>query len=126
MGKSREIADYQEATYTPTVTAGSGTITAYTASGRYIKQGKHIHVQILVSISNNGTGAGLIQVTLPFAVANNSQAPVGCGREDAVTGKMLQVRGIANTSNATVYTYDNVYPGDAGHSLLLSMDYISA
>ena len=45
-------------TYTPVVWSLTGTITAYTATGRYKKSGGYLKFEISVTITNNGTGAG--------------------------------------------------------------------
>jgi len=61
-------------TYTPTVTSSSGTITTVGAvSGRYKKLGRTLHINAAATITTNGTGAGLLQITIPsgmFAAAN--------------------------------------------------------
>jgi hypothetical protein len=52
-------------TYTPTVTSQTGTITAYTATGRYKQIGKTIVLETDVVITTVGTAAGQMIVTLP-------------------------------------------------------------
>lgn len=126
MGKSRELSSYDEGTYTPTVTAQSGSLTTVSATGRWLRIGDLIHLQVYITITTNGTGSGYINVTLPFATANNGTPAVGSGREDISTGKQLQVRASPNSSDAVVFTYDNLYPGGSGYGLALSLSYIKA
>ena len=126
MGKSRELSSYDEGTYTPTVTSQSGSITSYAATGRWLRIGDLVQVQIYITIANNGTGSGYIDVTLPFTAADNGTPALGCGREDLSVGKQLQMRASPNTSNAVVFTYDNLYPAANGYGLALSMSYIKA
>ena len=56
--------------YTPTATAGSGAITSYTASGSSYQIGKVVFVRFTVTITNQGTGAGELIVTLPATAAS--------------------------------------------------------
>ena len=59
-------------TYTPTVTAGTGTITSSSVQGfRYLKIGKMVHVNGRVNVLNKGTGGGALIVTLPFTAASS-------------------------------------------------------
>ena len=107
--------------YTPVVMAASGTFTTVSATGRYRIIGKLVFIQITVTITTNGTAAGDVIATLPFASVNvASAAHVLAGRANAVSGKMLQ--GIINTNSGTVaiFNYDNTYPGASGETLVLS------
>lgn len=74
--------------YTPTVTPATGSITSYTATCRYQQIGKTVHATFTVSITNAGTGAGALTVTLPVAAAGG--AFVGAGREYNNTGDAAQ------------------------------------
>jgi hypothetical protein len=99
---------YEEGSYTPTVAATSGTLTSYTAVAEYTRVGRLITFVTNVTITNAGTGAGALTVSLPFT-ANGSYAFNGAGRENALTGFILQgyisaggtVVNIVNYSNAT-------------------------
>lgn len=126
MGKARELSSYDEGTYTPTVTAQTGSITTVSATGRWLRIGDLIQLQVYINITTNGTGAGSLRFTMPFTAADNGTSAVGCGREDVSTGKQLQVRASPNTSLAEVFTYDNLYPGGSGYGLTLAMTYIKA
>lgn len=92
--------------YTPTLTAASGTFTSATVTGRYIRVGKLVVVQQSVAVTTNGTAAGEARVTLPFTASSNIN--VGAGREVNVTGSMLQ--GEVNTTYIGWRNYDNSYP----------------
>lgn len=81
-----DIADGPWIAYTPTITAGSGTFTTVSATGRYKIVGtKTIHTQIDVTITAIGTAGGNIVATLPFTAAAFNFA--GSAREHATTGK---------------------------------------
>ncbi|WP_395326947.1 hypothetical protein WBP06_09535 [Novosphingobium sp. BL-8H] len=117
------LDDYEEGTWTPTVTSGSGTITTYVAAGYYTKIGRQVHASMVIDITTNGTGAGSINITLPFTSAGGAMKWAGSGRENAVTGSMLQVKIDGGSSSATVFTYNNAYPGASGAQLVLSISY---
>ena len=93
--------------FTTVVTAGTGSITSYTENAKYIRIGKICILRFQIIITNAGTGAGFLSISLPFTVKNNAGTPVGAGREDALTGKMLQIQSIINSTSARIYNYDN-------------------
>ena len=73
--------------YTPTVTASSGSITTYSASGWYSQSGKTIVVQGRVVITTVGTAAGTTIVTLPVTAQTRTNAEwVGSALEGQSTG----------------------------------------
>jgi hypothetical protein len=73
-----------------------------------------------VTITTVGTAAGLLTMTLPFAVPAGT-AFIGNGREDASTGNLLQVKATGTT--ASVGTYNNAFPGGNGMHLIMSGRY---
>ena len=111
--------------YVPTITAGVGTFTTVSATGRYRQIGKTVNFKLQIVITTNGTAATSISATLPVA-ANSTNPSVVVGRCAAVSGKMVQ--GLINTSATTVVllTYDNLYPGATGESVDVSGNYESA
>lgn len=111
------LDDYEEGTWTATVTAGSGTFTTVSGSGRYTKVGNRFLFHVLVTITTNGTAGTNVVATLPFTC--NDYA-VAAGREDASTGKMLQGILFPSGANITIYNYDNTYPGASGYVLRVS------
>lgn len=72
-------------TYTPTITSQTGTITTSSAGGRYKQLGKTVILQIDITITTVGTGAGSVIATLPFTAAANNYC--GSSREYNSTGK---------------------------------------
>jgi len=106
-------------TYTPTVVSGTGTITTASATGRYQRNGRTVNVQMVVTITTNGTGASWLNVGLPFNAAVSSF--IG-GIETALTGKSVQASsGAGNTVSARFY--DGTYPGASGAVILLEGAY---
>lgn len=116
------LNDYALGTYTPVVTANTGTITTYTATGAYTKIGRLVNVSVSITITTNGTGAGYLIVSLPTGyAAASSITQMGSGREDAVTGDMLQV--ISASANMNLVTYSDAYPGGDGHIIFATLTY---
>lgn len=110
-------------TYSPTVSAGSGTITTSTVNAaKYLRRAHDVLIRLDVTIVTNGTGAGYVDITLPFAVAGNGSVIVG--RETVTTGFILQGRCLTNS--VRVYFGDNTYPAVSGSRLLLSGVYEAA
>lgn len=118
----QEIGSTAWTTYVPTITAASGTLTTASATGRYRQIGKTVFVEMILTITTNGTGSGTVRATLPV----NPQADaILAGRGNLVSGKALQ--GAISTSNnlVNITNYDNTYPGASGESLILSGVYES-
>lgn len=100
-------------TWTPTVSASTpaGSGFAYTInSATYAKHGRIVVATARVTITNIGTGpaaTGGVTLTLPFTAANTT---TGVGRENALTGNMLQANVSGGSNLATVVTYSNASP----------------
>jgi hypothetical protein len=109
--------------YTPTITAGSGTITTKTATGKYIQRGNIVYLNIQIVITDNGTGGLYITFSLPMQSAQNLTPSVALGRERAITGYM--VSGLIDSGSATcnIQKYDGGYPGGNGYIILVSAFY---
>lgn len=101
--------------YTPTITSTTGTLTTATASGAYIRIGKLCAVRQVWTVTTNGTGAGQIDLSIPFT-SISSAVQIGFGRETGATGNQLQVEIPANTTTARYRTYNNLYPAGNGYS----------
>lgn len=94
--------------YTPTLTSTSGSITSYTSSGRYTKIGKTVVVWISYDITNNGTGAGQIDVSLPVT----GLGPTGTGSGIRLSdGAMIQGF-MPGTTVVRLATYSFAYPAN--------------
>lgn len=102
--------------YTPVVTSVSGTITSYTASGRYININGGYHWKVNISITNNGTGAGALNISLPMTPLDYA---VLCGRAAGVSSKQLQGYVSGGSTTLTCYNYDGSYPASNGELIVL-------
>ena len=91
-GTSELLADYEEGTYTPTITAASGTLTSYTTACYYTKVGNLVTLIINFQITDYGTGSGVLALTVPFTpfigTAGNIYA-YGSGQEIVQVGTRL-------------------------------------
>jgi hypothetical protein len=64
------LDDYEEGTWTPTVTATSGSYTSYTSSGTYTVVGRLVTMTSYFVVTNKGTGSGVAKLTnIPFGAA---------------------------------------------------------
>ncbi|BAF86854.1 hypothetical protein AZC_0856 [Azorhizobium caulinodans ORS 571] len=91
--------------YTPTVTASSGTITAYTASAKYKIVNRQIEIYYDILLTTAGSATGDMVVTLPVSTT----APgAGFGSETTLTGKGVNMRQGAAASTFTIsFAADN-------------------
>jgi len=90
------LNDYEEGTFTPTHTSGSGT--GSFSDARYTKIGNTVHLYFTFSFTSGGGSLGI--GGFPFNANGNS---VGIGREDQTNG--YGVYGRINSGNSTVYIY---------------------
>jgi hypothetical protein len=88
------LDDYEEGTWTPIPASSSGSITAYTSSGIYVKVGRTVTITGTFLLSIPGTASGSVTVTgIPFSGTKPSTAfrtAMGSGREDGATGIFYQ------------------------------------
>ncbi len=116
------LPDTRWASYTPAVSALSGSISTAAASGKFALRGSTVHVSISVTITANGTGSGALVVTLPIAPSSGQGALV-VGRERAITGKMIAGYASQGEASAQLQFADGLYPGGNGHVINLSGTY---
>lgn len=110
---------YEEGTWTPVATSSVGSITSYFAAGRYTRVGRQVTLTWYIGISNNGTGAGYIDVTgAPFSAATANTTIQGWNQSSGAscTG------GIAGTT-ISVYKYDGTYPVATGQTINCAVTY---
>jgi hypothetical protein len=111
-------------TYTPTVTATSGTFTTVSATGRHTRVGKLAVVQFAVTITTNGTAAGQVVVTAPFGAGGAGVTYMGSTRESNATG-YLGYAAISTGGGSSFYcaNYDNTYMGGTGRLISGTISY---
>jgi hypothetical protein len=122
-GTSELFADYEEGTWTPTITLNSGSLSASVTSGTYTKIGRqvtvlfYLEVGISVAASINGLSG------LPFTVASGNPQAVGAIRETGVTGLMWEIITNASATTGTIRRYDNDAALTTGFKLVGSVSY---
>jgi hypothetical protein len=75
--------------YTPTVSATSGTLTTTSTTGRYLQIGKTVYFTAQVTLTNVGTASGRISLGLPKTAGASSYVVAGVERQstgNAITG----------------------------------------
>ena len=106
-------------TYTPVVTATSGTITTATATGKYRHSNGHVSIDIDATVTTNGTGAGAISITLPIITdayvssAYGKNINSGKGLTGTISGSAMQI----------VLASDGTYPVTSGDRIVVSAWY---
>jgi len=113
---------YEEGTWTPTLAASIGSITTSTITGTYTRSGNLVFVAIRVTIANNGTGLGSLNITgFPFA-AKTATTISGATREDTAVGFGI-VASPTSTTSINLTKYDGTYPGGSGYGFSLCLTY---
>lgn len=96
-------------TFTPTLTTTSGSVTSYVVdAARYIKIGKTVTVSYNVTVTNNGTGAGQTNLTLPVAALAGTR---NAGGGINVTNGISLVVWLPSTTVVRFATYSFGYTG---------------
>ena len=91
-------------TYTPTVTATTGSYTTITVNGAHQRIGKTCVLRAYIQVDSVGTAAGSMIVTLPFQAASYRQS--GTGADLAVSGYAASVLVEPSATTAIVRKYD--------------------
>lgn len=106
--------------YSPTVTASGGTFASVTAIGRWMRQGRTVHVRLKITISNKGDANGALLATLP-TISTVEPYAMGNGRENALTGHQLVA--VVQGGVMVVYKYDATTAIQTGYTLVLGATY---
>lgn len=96
--------------FVPVIGCTIGAITSYTINqAAYLRNGILIEIFLDFTITNNGTGAGLLTVVPPVPIQNFFAW--GSGREVGLSGKMVFCAGANLSSSVGIGFYDGTYPG---------------
>ena len=116
---SELLNDYEEGTFTPSITFGGGStgITYSQQTLRYTKVGRVVSVQGLIALLNKGSSTGQAVITgLPFTIANSISAYSAVSIwlsavTPAAGGSANQAYGVINTAviNLSTYKTDGSY-----------------
>jgi hypothetical protein len=105
-------------TYTPTITAGAGTFTSVSAAGRYKQIGKTLFLNVVITITTNGTASSFISATMPGGIT--TAADTVMAGEARVGAFSLRVDIPSGSGSIGIVKYDNTYPGGDGYILALN------
>lgn len=111
--------------WTPVITAQTGTIGTTSATGKYVQIGKTVFFSAALTITTVGTGGGACTFTLPVTASSTGwagQFSFGSGREGSLNGKSLTVI-YSTPTKGDVRNYDNSTPIGAGAVLYVSGTY---
>jgi hypothetical protein len=115
------LNDYEVGTWTPTIGAYAGTVTAYTSSGSYVKIGKQVFCTVYANISNAGTASNSYTISnLPFSIAVPSQLYVY--GVNVATNTSLVGYGASSTT-LYVISYNGTFPGGSGTYVAVNFNY---
>ena len=111
--------------WVPTLAAGSGAFTSAVGAGRYWRNGKLIHFQARITITTNGTAAGVITAALPAAgLASTHQALNGYHvSRDEPLGVVILATAV---TVARIIGGGGEYPGADGFVLAIGGTYEAA
>lgn len=119
---SELLNDYEEGTWTPSVSATSGAITTVgTVVGRYTKIGRQVTIHYQVAITNNGTGGGFLTIQgLPFTPTTALSQFTGIG-SNASSAKST----VSTIDGGVIYVryYDATYPVASGEIVFGTITY---
>jgi hypothetical protein len=99
--------------YTPTLSASSGSFTSASVAGNYKRIGKVCVTRFQVTITTNGTASGVILITMPFTSTGYA---TGTWREVQSIGNAGQTFLSSSTQIGMTNFSDNSYPGANGRT----------
>jgi len=128
------LDDYEEGTFTPTMSPTTGSWTTSSTTGRYVKVGQTVTVFMSLTITTVGTGSGFIGIDgFPFVAFNpnigaGNRAAVGIVREDAVVGYAFQIFINGNTTlgNVQGFVTPTTVSQGSGYVYEMSIQYITS
>ena len=119
-GAANKLEEYEEGTFTPTLTFGGASVgIAYTSRlGRYTKIGRQVTVQVGIYLTSKGTSSGVAVLQgLPFAVtaqAGGFSSYQGGLRGSGMTGLTNTTLCEANESTTDLVLKEGAATGDSG------------
>jgi len=110
--------------FTPTLAAGSGTLTSAAATGRYIRSGKNVSFSTRITITTNGTADTHITATLPVTAFAVSQVLNGYHETYTEVASAVILSGTPTV--VRIKNSAGEYPGFDGAALVISGTYEAA
>jgi hypothetical protein len=114
------LDDYEEGTFTPSVTG----VTVGTTTGIYIKIGKLVFINMIIPVTS-GTNTGMTVTNLPFTTWTGNRQVI-LARENAVVGKTGQFYIDSNSTSGSIQDYAGTSGGTNGYTWIVTGSYQSA
>ena len=114
VGSANKLEDYEEGTWTPTVTPSSGSINAFGGLyGTYTKIGREVSLHFQFAVTDIGTGSGnLIVSSLPFAKETSALTYyLGIFRSRSSTSSISELTSAGNLQLYGVTPINSTYLG---------------
>jgi hypothetical protein len=112
---SKTLDDYEEGTWTPTVSFGGASVSVvYTANtnGRYVKVGGVVHVSGCLFLSSKGSSTGDAAIGgLPFNMLNSAEGTKASAAIGQLSGVSFTAYPSMLASGAALYLYDTTTGG---------------
>jgi len=129
------LDDYEEGTFTLTITPNSGSLTSYDRYGYYVKTGRQVMITCAFTIITTGTASGVANfgglpftsLTVPTLTHGANRAGTSLWREDGATGNWFFGRIDSNATSGVITTSTNgAITWTAGYAYVTSFVYESA
>ena len=116
--------DYEEGTWSPTITNVSGTYTTTSVNyGQYTKIGEVVYGFLSVTVTTSGTASDSMNFTLPFVPAREGS---GTGRENVSSGDILISRIISGGgAEGRLYKSSGAAAGAGSGTYVVSFMYLT-
>jgi len=99
-GTANKLDDYEEGTWTPSLSISSSG-----ASGYYTVVGNIVHAYF--KITTTTTGNNITINNFPFATKGSTPDVIGGARETQTSGRFYQITASASNTSAYIFRYDN-------------------
>ena len=84
-GSANQLDDYEEGTWNCTFGTNSGSFPSQSQTARYTKIGRTVHIQGQIFWgASDGSGSGLLYMTLPFTNTNTSRGGIAPGLQSGL------------------------------------------
>lgn len=100
------LDDYEEGTWTPSITLGSGSATFTTIVAKYVKIGRQVTLNLRFSVGSASSAANPLVSGLPFSLADSIADTSGIMREYALTGYFWGLS-YGSGTQVSMQRYDN-------------------
>jgi hypothetical protein len=102
---ANRLDDYEEGTWTPTVSFGGAAVgvTYGAQSGQYVKWGRNVEFKGVVQLTSKGSSVGALRIAgLPFAETGDTNAAVYLGYAGNFTGLTGVLSAIVESGTTTI------------------------